>query len=731
MTKKILESLRIFAIASIICLLTLPLSRYISPRAIVNDNDIYLAWLPLSVMLAVILLFGRRAIAPIIVSTALINAWGLQLTLIQSLALLFCQVFSVLVVCGIMRWQLGRRWRFGVPNRNIGIQIFWLGFILPISIKLSMFLIGYLLHFPVMLSNYFGLGSAMDNVIDVQSLISSAIIFTMMFYYPLRMMINPRYAMKIWRYHVRPSFSKKHIFFTLFWLMLLIAVLIALCTPFRANYIAGYLVPIIFILFTIGISRLSYIVISFSWAICVFLLLTYNGNFLYGVENGYSLAFVLSVLISFTLCLLYMSRIYQHGEWLKQGWQERALTDPLTGLPNMRALEAFLEKHPHFHVCCLRIANLEFLSRHYGMMMRVNCKREVTSALQPFLLTDEKLFQLPGSELVLVLNGTETAARLQHIVDHLNNRRIYWNNTALDVEFGASWGSMSDEWGEKLHHVLGQLSWLSEQSCANQTVLALTHSLATISDQTTERVFLLSRVKRALTEGGLRLYVQPIQNAEGGGYHEILTRLESDGELIFPDQFIPLFAQFNLSRRFDLSVVEAMVIWLADHPVSHPYARFSVNLMPLTLMQKETASEIIALFKRHGVSCAAVIIEVTEEQAFSESESSIFNIQKLREFGFKIAIDDFGTGYANYERLKRLEADVIKIDGCFIKDICTDSMDAMIVKSICNLAKTKSLSVVAEYVETQEQRQMLLAFGVDYLQGYLIGKPRPIEELQA
>ena len=229
----------------------------------------------------------------------------------------------------------------------------------------------------------------------------------------------------------------------------------------------------------------------------------------------------------------------------------------------------------------------------------------------------------------------------------------------------------------------------------------------------------------------MRLYVQPIQNAEGGGYHEILTRLESDGELIFPDQFIPLFAQFNLSRRFDLSVVEAMVIWLADHPVSHPYARFSVNLMPLTLMHKETASEIIALFKRHGVSCAAVIIEVTEEQAFSESESSIFNIQKLREFGFKIAIDDFGTGYANYERLKRLEADVIKIDGCFIKDICTDSMDAMIVKSICNLAKTKSLSVVAEYVETQEQRQMLLAFGVDYLQGYLIGKPRPIEELQA
>jgi len=731
MINKILESLRIFALVSIICLLALPLSRYISPRAMVNGNDIYLAWLPLSVMLSVILLFGRRAIAPIIISSALVNAWSLQLTVIQSLALLFCQVFFVFVVCGIIRWHLGRRWRFSVPNKHIWMRIFWLGFILPVCIKLSMFLTGYLLHFPVSLSTYFGEGSVIDNIIDIQSLISAALIFTMMFYYLLRMIINPRYARKFWRYYIKPCLSKSNALFTLCWLVSLMTLLVALCAPYSANYIAGYLVPVIFILFTTAISRFSYALISLSWAISVFMLLSYNANFLNGVKNGYSLAFVLSVLISFAICLLYMSRIYQHSEWLKQGWQERALTDPLTGLPNMRALEAFIVKHPHFHVCCLRMDNLEFLSRHYGMMMRVHCKREITTILQPFLLTHEKLFQLPGSELVLVLNGTETAARLQHIVNHLNNRKIYWNNTALDIEFGASWGRVGNESGESLHHALGQLSWLSEQSCATQTVLALTHSLATVSDQTTERVFMLSRVKRALEEGGLRLYAQPIYNAQGVGYHEILTRLDSDGELITPDLFIPLIAQFNLSRRFDLSVVEAMVKWLAQNPVSHQNPRFSVNLMPLTLMQKEIATDIIFLFERHDISSKTVIIEVTEEQAFSESETSILNIQKLREFGFKIAIDDFGTGYANYERLKRLHADVIKIDGCFVKDICSDTMDAMIVKSICNLAKTKSLSVVAEYVETPEQRQMLLAMGVDYLQGYLIGKPRPIEELQA
>ncbi len=94
--------------------------------------------------------------------------------------------------------------------------------------------------------------------------------------------------------------------------------------------------------------------------------------------------------------------------------------------------------------------------------------------------------------------------------------------------------------------------------------------------------------------------------------------------------------------------------------------------------------------------------------------------------GLKIAIDDFGTGYANYERLKRLNAEIIKIDGVFIREIMTDSLDKMIVKSITDLAKAKSLSVVAEFVETEEQKELLFSLGVNYLQGYLIGKPQPL-----
>ena len=197
--------------------------------------------------------------------------------------------------------------------------------------------------------------------------------------------------------------------------------------------------------------------------------------------------------------------------------------------------------------------------------------------------------------------------------------------------------------------------------------------------------------------------------------------------IITPDRFIPLIAQFNLSQRFDMQVLETLFSSLNHHQGQH----FSVNLLPYTLMQKDSATQIIALFKRYNLSAEAITIEVTEEQAFSDVETSMHNIQLLRDFGCGIAIDDFGTGYANYERLKSLRADILKIDGCFVRDIETDPLDAIMVKSIIEMAKVKKMKVVAEYVETPEQREKLLELGVDYLQGYLVGKPLPLIELRA
>ncbi len=147
-------------------------------------------------------------------------------------------------------------------------------------------------------------------------------------------------------------------------------------------------------------------------------------------------------------------------------------------------------------MCYLRMENTEFLSRHYGMQMRVHCEREVFRVLQPLLLEKEKIFHLPGSELLLVLTGPETEARLQYMLNVLNNRKIYWNNTGLDMEYGASWEHSMV--AETLQPLLGQLSWLAEQSCSHRRVLALTQSIEAASGQTTERVLRLQKIRQAL-----------------------------------------------------------------------------------------------------------------------------------------------------------------------------------------------------------------------------------------
>ena len=662
----LIKNIKIFTLAFTLTVVLIQLSRFISPLAIIHSSYIFLAWMPLCVMLSILFIFGWRGVVPVLCGMFCTNLWNFHLSFLQTAVMLGSQTFVVLCACAILRWQLGTRWRYGLTSRYVWQRLYWLGLVTPIGIKCSMYLVGSFFDFPLKISTFFGDADAIFTVVDLLSLFTAVLIYNMLFYYLTRMIVSPHFAQILWRRDIAPSLGKEKRAFTLSWLAALSVLLLLLCTPYENDFIAGYLVPVFFIIFTLGVGKLRYPFLNLTWAVSTLCLLNYNQNFLQGVETEYSLAFILAVLIS-------------------------------------------------------------FMSRHYGLMMRVHCIRSICRTLLPLMQENEKLYQLPGSELLLVLSGPETEGRLQHMINILNSRQIHWNNTGLDMGYGAAWGRFDGN-QETLQPLLGQLSWLAEQSCAHHHVLALDSREEMVSGQTTKQVLLLNTIRTALDQGDLLLYAQPIRNKEGEGYDEILARLKYDGGIMTPDKFLPLIAQFNLSARFDLQVLESLLKWLATHPCDKKGPRFSVNLMPLTLLQKNIAGRIIRLFKRYHISPQAVILEITEEQAFSNAESSMYNIEQLHKFGFRIAIDDFGTGYANYERLKRLQADIIKIDGVFVKDIVTNTLDAMIVRSITDLAKAKSLSVVAEFVETQQQQALLHKLGVQYLQGYLIGRPQPLAD---
>lgn len=732
MTRNALFSVRKSITALLLLILLLPLSRLMSPKAVIDSGDIFLAWMPVSVMMAVILIFGRLAILPIIIVLVPFFFVVNSLYLLQLTVLILCIILPLVAGCALMRLTLGTRWRYGMPGKGMGVRLLVLGFITPCAIKFSMYFSSGWIDFPPGIIHYFGRGTTLFIIVDVLGLSVAITIFTFFFYYPLRMLLSPAFARSFWYYGLASCFLPCRRAATVGWLAMLAALLITLCWPTKSFLVSGYLVPLIFIVFTIGIRHFALRTIHIMWAFSTWLLLMFSENFLYGIRTGMALAFILSVFFSFTVCLLYISTLYRKSVWMRRIYYAQAITDPMTQLPNLRALERHLQHYPEGVLCCLRMSNLEFLSRHYGMTMRIHCKQQVTQILQPWLHEAECVFQLPGSELLIYLRGPEPHERLSHMVDVLNSRKISWNNDLMDMEYGVAWADIYHLAADALQHTLGQLGWLAEQACIADSVLALNHRQEAVSDITSEQVRLLRQVKNAMDKGSLQLYAQPIHDSKGQGYSEILCRIVADdGFIVMPDKFIGIVAEFNLSARFDMQIMTKLLEWLHDNPSDTPGTRFSVNLMPFTLMQKDIARDIVLLFERYGVLPEAVIIEVTEAQAFSDSHTSMQNIKLLRDKGFRIAIDDFGTGYANYERLKNLHADIIKIDGYFIRDITSNTLDTMIVKSICELARVKSMTVVAEYVENELQRDILLGLGVDYLQGWLIGKPEPLKPQSA
>ena len=124
-----------------------------------------------------------------------------------------------------------------------------------------------------------------------------------------------------------------------------------------------------------------------------------------------------------------------------------------------------------------------------------------------------------------------------------------------------------------------------------------------------------------------------------------------------------------------------------------------------------------------GIEPSRLLLEVTESGVIHNINTAVNIMQKIRSIGCKFALDDFGTGFASYNHLKLLPVDIIKIDGCFIKNIETSPEDRMFVKSLTEIGCSMNMQIVAEYVENGEILEILSELGVQYAQGYHIGKP--------
>jgi diguanylate cyclase (GGDEF)-like protein/PAS domain S-box-containing protein len=249
------------------------------------------------------------------------------------------------------------------------------------------------------------------------------------------------------------------------------------------------------------------------------------------------------------------------------------------------------------------------------------------------------------------------------------------------------------------------------------------------------RMRLTNDLRGAVKGQQLELYFQPIVHLRSGRIHkaEALVRWRHPVRgLVSPMEFIPLAEASGLIIEIGAWVFREAVRWLRRwRSEIDPAFQLSVNQSPLEFQRDGGYQAWLALLGELGLPGQAVVIEITEGLLLDASSSVVDQLLQLRDGGIQVALDDFGTGYCSLSYLKKFDIDYLKIDRSFTRNLAPDSSDMALSDAIIVMAHKLGLHVIAEGVETPEQRDLLAAAGCDYGQGYLFARPMPATEFDA
>ncbi len=241
-------------------------------------------------------------------------------------------------------------------------------------------------------------------------------------------------------------------------------------------------------------------------------------------------------------------------------------------------------------------------------------------------------------------------------------------------------------------------------------------------------------LRQAIDNDDFILRYQPIVQISSGEttHHEVLLRMRADnGTLIAPEAFLPAAVRFGLMADIDTWMIENAIKALAEYRYGNPELQFSINLSANAFEAENLGAFVASQLKKYEVPAASVIFEITESLAVRHLSHVEQQIAVLRELGCEVALDDFGTGYSSFSYIQQLTVDYIKIDGSFIKDLVNKRVDQKIVQLIGEIGREAGMKTIAEYVQSSEALSLLGKLGIDYAQGYYIGRPMKVPTLKS
>jgi len=437
------------------------------------------------------------------------------------------------------------------------------------------------------------------------------------------------------------------------------------------------------------------------------------------------------------LLLLPMAAAYRSAK-VSVEKEHQALHDALTGLPNRvgfrnRIVQALAERRgTPFAVLLLDVDRFKEVNDTLGHQIGDRLLSSVGRRLAGALRENDMVARLGGDEFAVFawVGGDADAGHVTHLIATSLEEPFALDD--ISVQMRASIGvALFPDHGADADTLIQRADVAMYLAKENQTGFQVYS--AERDHHTTRRLTLASGLKRAIDEGELVLYFQPIAELATGDVTAVegLVRWNHpELGLVPPDEFIPLAEPTGLIAQLTLRVLEDGLRQAATWKARGRNLAVAINVSVRNLYDPEFADHVAARLRHWGLPASSLHLEITEGMLMADPVRAEPVLARLHEMGVVLVLDDFGTGYSSLARLKRLPVSKIKIDKSFVMGMGTDEDDAAIVRSTIELARSLGLGAVAEGVETERAWLMLAELGCHAAQGYYLSRPVPAEKLE-